>query len=84
MSATKFSFTDTVKQRLRDGFVHTSILMDGSVEVATGTAHWSNRTWEPYDFYTSRKNAVKNALESTGRSKERMTELQALLDTFNE
>jgi len=83
MDLTKFSFIDTARG-IRGGFSHTSHLREGNAVIATGKAHWGNRTWEFAPFWTSRKAAIKKAMAVKGVTKDRLAELQALLDTYKD
>jgi hypothetical protein len=62
IEVSEFSFSHSVKSR-RDGFTHVSKLYRNGALVAEGKAYWCNRTWEEYPFYTSKKDAVNQAIE---------------------
>lgn len=48
----------------RSGFSHTSILYHNGERLASAKCHYLNRTWESYEYQTSMKDAVDNAIEN--------------------
>lgn len=48
----------------RNGFKHTTTLLQNGVEVAENTCYYYNRTWECYEFETSMKGAVYTLIDS--------------------
>ena len=47
----------------RNGFNHKSYLIYEGHEISEYTAHYINRTWEPYTYYSSMYNAIYVLLE---------------------
>ena len=51
--------------KTRNGFSHTSILIDirDSSVIRTKKINYINRTWEPYEYYTSMSYCVQNEID---------------------